>query len=146
LPVDIIYELFNLNSDEIDSKVYEDLFTVKDATFNRMIEEINGEVGRALVERTDVAEKVAKYLGLAYQKPVEEGEGGGFGGDFGGGGFGDESSSFGQDEPAPDEGGVALSDDEQEAIADSVVEALPEGASDEEIEKVVDEVGAGIGE
>lgn len=70
LPVDIIYELFNLNVDEINAKLRNDLFTVKDPTSNRMNEEVNAEVGRKLVDRTDVVERVAKYLGFKL-KPAE---------------------------------------------------------------------------
>jgi len=136
LPVDIIYELFNLNTEEIDTKLHEDLFTVKDANFNRIVEEISGETGRAIVERTDVVEKVAKYLKLDYQEAAE-GEGDEFGGDFGGG-FG------GGEEPAPSfgeegsEGG--MSGEDQDAIATEIAENLPEGASDEDIQEVVEEV------
>jgi len=147
LPVDIIYELFNLNSDEIDTKLYDDLFTVKDSTFNRLIEEVSGEVGRALVERTDVAEKIASYLKLDYQQaPAEDEEG--FGGGFEGG-FGDEESGgFGDEEtPAPDEGAApSLSEADQESFAEGVAEGLPEGASDEEIVHAVEEAEAARGE
>lgn len=64
LPVDVIYELFNLNSDEINAKLRSELFTVKDPTNNRMVEEVNSEVGRKIVDRTDILERVVKYLGL----------------------------------------------------------------------------------
>jgi len=70
LPVDIIYELFNLNVDEINAKLRNDMFTVKDPTSNRMAEEVNAEVGRKLVDRTDIVERVAKYLGFKL-KPAE---------------------------------------------------------------------------
>jgi hypothetical protein len=140
--VDIIYELFNLNTDEIDRKLYEDLLTVKDANFNRVIEEISGETGRALVEKTDVVEKVAKYLGLAYQEAApEEGEGGGEFGGFGGFGGEEAAPSFGQPsgETGAPGGGAAPSVD-MDAIADEVAANLPEEADDEDITKVVDAV------
>lgn len=64
LPVDIIYELFNLDTDEIHDKIYADMFTVKDPTFNRVLEEANAEVGRALVASSDLKYRVGRYLRL----------------------------------------------------------------------------------
>ncbi len=64
LPVDIIYELFNLNSDEIHDKIYSDLFTVKDPVFNRVVEEASQAAGIALAEKTDIVKRLAKYLRL----------------------------------------------------------------------------------
>jgi len=125
LPVDIIYELFNLDPDSIHEKIYEDLFTVKDPTFNRAVENINDDTGRALVERSDVVDRVGKYLGLKV-KPPEGEEDGGFG-DFGGG-FGDE------------EGGDGGLEAEAEELASTISEELPADSSDEEIEEVVDSV------
>lgn len=137
IPVDIIYELFNLNADDIDAKLLEDLFTVKDTNFNRIVEEISGETGRAIVERTDIVERVAKYLQLDYQQPAEEGgEGGGFG-DFGDFGGGEEEQPAGDEfdgtEGEPEPEGVVDTD----AIADAVIESLPEGATEEDIQEVV---------
>ena len=86
LPVEVIYELFNLNADEMYSKLRAALFTVKDSTFNRASEEVNIEVGRALVTQTDVVQRAAKYLGLTYKGPPEGGDGTDGGGDPGGGG------------------------------------------------------------
>ena len=170
IPVDIIYELFNLNADEIDVKLYEDLFTVKDSNFNRTIEEIASESGRKIVENSNAAEKIAKYLKLDYSAPAEGEDGfggGGFGDGFGGGGdeggssfdFGDGGADQGgQEEPesgeesqesAPegnDEGGASLSDSDADSMADSIADKLPDGSSDEEIEKVVDEVSSAMDE
>jgi hypothetical protein len=88
LDVDVIYELFNINSDDVARRLKAQLFTVKDATFNRSVEEINSEVGRAIAERTDIVDRVAEYLGLNIKEEEPEGgeEDGGFGdfGDFGG--------------------------------------------------------------
>jgi len=144
LPVDIIYELFNLNTEDIDTKLYEDLFTVKDANFNRVVEEISGETGRAIVERTEIVEKVAKYLGLQVQQPAEgEGEGGGgefggFGGDFGEG----EPASFGEESGGAPSEETALDEGTQEQMAEEIASQLPEGASDEDIAEAVEEVSA----
>ena len=96
LPVEVIYELFNLNSDEMHSKLLAGLFTVKDSTFNRASEEVNVEVGRALVQQTDVVQRVSKYLGLEFKGPPDGGgEGGGEPGAEGGGEPGGESGGEG---------------------------------------------------
>jgi hypothetical protein len=112
LPIDIIYELFNLNVEDIHEKIYDDLFTVKDPNFNRVVEEISSEVGRAVVEETNVKAKVAEYLGLDVTGGEGEDEDEGFGGGFGGfGGFGGDEEAPAEEEPAmedveetPDEG------------------------------------------
>lgn len=75
LPVEIIYELFNLDATEIDDKLYADLFTVRDATFNELIRGVLSDAGRGLVESSDIMEKISEYLKLKYQKVQEGGEG-----------------------------------------------------------------------
>lgn len=77
LPVDILYELFNLDTTEIDDKLYKDLFTVRDATFNELVRGVLSEAGRNLADNSDVMEKISKYLRLNYKKPDEGGEAGG---------------------------------------------------------------------
>ena len=153
LPVDVMYELFNLNAEEMHSKIKDDLFTVKDSTFNRAVEEMNTETGRALVRQSNVVEKVAKYLGLEYH-PEQDPEGGG-GGDMGGGmGGGLEDAAaeaMGQGaegEAQPDEGGKpekeeapAEGETDVESKAKELVDALPEGATDEDIDKALEEKG-----
>jgi len=154
IPVDIIYELFNLNTDEIDDKLFEDLFTVKDANFNRIIEEISGETGRKLVENSDVAEKVAKYLKLDYKAPAEGDDGYGGGDDgFGGGsdGFGggggeppaNESFNFEKKDepegPSPEESKPEKSEQPEEAKpAES--ESKDGEMSDEKVDSIAEEV------
>lgn len=152
LPVEVIYELFNLNPEEMHTKMLNGLFTAKDATFNRMTEEVNVEVGRALVQQTDILEKVSKYLGLEFRGPPDGGEGGGEGGE---GGFqeggdqppdtdggvapqeesGDGDQAGGEKEQSTSEGGKA---DDPDAVAKSVADSLPPDASDEDIEKGIE--------
>jgi hypothetical protein len=139
LPVGVIYELFNLDSDRMADKLKEDLFTVNDATFNRMVEEINSEVGRAMVESSDIAEKVAMYLGLDYEKGSADD--GGFGGGFDGG-FGSADDESGGDFDLGDgdaEQGTYSEDAEADSIADQVTEELEPGASEDEVRALVDE-------
>ena len=141
LDIDVIYELFNINSDEMARRLKDQLFTVKDSTFNRSVEEINSEVGRAIVERTDIVDRVAKYLGLGIKEEAPEEEGGGFGDDAGGGGFFDEPGEDAapeetQEDDAPDEGepeeGMPVGDEEstdEEAVAP--VEELSDNSTED---------------
>jgi len=139
LSIDIILELFNIDSEEQANKLKEQMFTVKDATFNRLVEEVSSEVGRGLVENTNVAEKIAEYLGLKYTAPAED-EDGGFG-DFGGG-FGDFGAEGQADGKPAEEGAVEEVSEEgaekpTDEIVDMVSDALPEGADQEDVESVV---------
>lgn len=130
LDIDLIYELFNINSDEVAIKLYDQMFTIKDSTFNRMLEEIHGEMGRKIPEESNIFEKFLEYLklGKKVEAPEEEGDGG-----FGG-------SSFGRDRDR----GFSPSFEEEEtdldAVADAVAETVPDGTSDEEIFDIVDKV------
>lgn len=170
LPIDIIFELLNLDSNNIAERVKEDIGTVKDSTFNRMVENLNDDTGRQLVENSNYVKKVAEYLGLEMNAPEGEDGGGfdsGFGGGFDsgfGGGFGDEEESTepedtGESEEMQefeqiDEGGEESTEKKEttkpkkqpkqktngvsdEAIVKEVVKNLPEGATREDVEKVI---------
>lgn len=131
LPVDIIYELFNLNTDDIHERIFEDLFTVKDSNFNRIIEDLCSEIGRALAERSDATEKVGKYLKLTVSAGEDEGGYSGFGGDFSG--FGDTG---GGSEPSESE------EPDVEAEADEIADTLDVDATDEEIAQAIEDAGS----
>lgn len=74
ISIDLILEMFNIDPHDTRVKLEKDLFTVNDATFNEVIRGIYGAVGQMLAERTDIAERIAKYLGLKLQEaPAEEG-------------------------------------------------------------------------
>ena len=170
LPVDIIYELFNLNVDEVNTKLRNQLFTVKDATSNRMSEEVNAEVGRKLVDNTDIVERVARYLGLKMKTPDQSG---GVPGAPGAPGFqqgftdlqgepgqpptgpsesegvtepegkSEETTEEQPSEPSEEEsstGGTKKTPEELDKLAEAVKDALPSGADEEDISKVVDKV------
>jgi hypothetical protein len=144
LDVDVILELFNLDTEEQAVKIKEQCLTVKDTNFNRVLEEMSSETGRKLVEQSNVVEKVAKYLGLAYTKP-QEGAAGGAEGGFSGEGSGGFGESFGKEStPAESESGAPETapsgnggKPSAEEVADMVVEALPEGADQKDVESVV---------
>jgi hypothetical protein len=56
LPVDIIYDLFNLNTDEINEKLTQDMFTPKDSQFNELVRSVysacNQKVGESNLPKT----------------------------------------------------------------------------------------------
>lgn len=64
LSIDVILEMFNVDPLDTKEKLERDMFTINDATFNEVLRGIYGEVGRKLVEETDVAQKIAEYLKL----------------------------------------------------------------------------------
>jgi hypothetical protein len=164
LPVDIIYELFNLDSKEISDKLYQDLFTVKDSQFNEFIRGALNDASRALGEGSDLKDKLADYLRLKIQPPPMDGgmgaggpppmggmpppmdAGGGMppppmGGDMGGGmpppaDAGAPAGMEGQ-QPQPPQDFDNL--DVLQDKVDEVVSELPVGSSDEQImEKIVE--------
>ena len=75
LDVDTILELLNLDPIAVKERIERDLFTVNDPTFNEVLRGVYGDAGRAIAENSDAAEKIAKVLGLKYEKPEEEGGG-----------------------------------------------------------------------
>lgn len=64
LSIDVILELFNIDPMDTKEKLEKDMFTINDSTFNEVLRGIYGEVGRKLVEETDVAQKISDYLNL----------------------------------------------------------------------------------
>jgi hypothetical protein len=75
LDVDTILELLNLDPVAVRERIERDLFTVNDPTFNEVLRGIYGDAGRAIAENSDASEKIAKVLGLKFEKPTEEGGG-----------------------------------------------------------------------
>jgi hypothetical protein len=79
ISVDFVLELLNIDAEDTRAKLEKDAFTVNDAVFNEVMRALYAEVGRMLAEKTDVVEKIAKYLKLEVKaEPAEEGGGGRF--------------------------------------------------------------------
>lgn len=74
ISIDVILELFNIDPMDTKEKLERDMFTVNDATFNEVMRGIYGEVGRKLVEETDVSKKIADYLHLKKTEAPQEPE------------------------------------------------------------------------
>lgn len=120
LPIQVIYELFNLNPDEMNDVLVDDMFTVRDATFNEMLRQVHTDLGTKMVDETDVFERVAKYCGLTTK--TEEGEL--------------------KTTPVTDIGGEIFSAPEEEPATEEET-APEEGETAPEEEKTPEEGGAG---
>lgn len=68
ISIDLILEMFNIDPADTREKIEKDMFTVNDAVFNEVQRAVYGEAGRMIVEKTDVAEKIANYMGLHIKK------------------------------------------------------------------------------
>jgi len=69
-PVDLIYELLGLDADEINEQLVNDLLTIKDPTFNSMLQEIYSSVVEQVVEKTNVLETIIAGFGkVKFQGP-----------------------------------------------------------------------------
>lgn len=79
LDIDTVLELLNIDPHTVAEKLKRDMFTVNDATFNEFFRGIYQEAARAMVEGSDIVEKLAKYINVKYKAKTEEG-GGRFGG------------------------------------------------------------------
>jgi hypothetical protein len=75
ISVDVILEMFNIDPDDTKAKIEADMFTVNDSTFNEVVRGLYSAVGSSLAEKTDVTEKIAKYLKLKIkEEPAAEAE------------------------------------------------------------------------
>ena len=72
LDVDVILELLNVDPITTREKLKRDLFTLNDSSFNEVLRGVYGDVGRAIAENSDAVEKIAKTLGVKYEKKEEE--------------------------------------------------------------------------
>jgi hypothetical protein len=80
LSVDIIHDMMNIDTHATKKKLEADLFTVNDANFNQLLQNLYTSLGTVLAEKFDISDKIATYLGLtALPQPVggEEAGGGG---------------------------------------------------------------------
>ena len=62
LPIGMILDIFNINSDEVDEELKRDMFTVKDATYNEMLRQIYSSVADKISESTDLAKQIAQSI------------------------------------------------------------------------------------
>jgi len=73
IPIDVILDLLNIDPVTAAEGLKNDLFTLSDSSMNEVVRAAYSRVGEALVESTEITEKVAGNLGLKYKKPPAEG-------------------------------------------------------------------------
>lgn len=76
LSVDYILELFNLDPQAVEERLKANLMTVNDAMFNEIIRSAYSEVGREMKDRSDIVERMIRYMNLTYVPPTEDDGGG----------------------------------------------------------------------
>lgn len=62
IPIGMILDIFNINSDEVEEDLRRDMFTVNDATYNEMLRNIYTSLGDKIVENTDITKQVAESI------------------------------------------------------------------------------------
>lgn len=72
LDIDVVLDLMNIDPVTTKEKLERDVFTQNDALFNEVIRGIYQKVGDALADNSDAVDKVAKALGLKYEKPKDD--------------------------------------------------------------------------
>ena len=73
LSIDVILELFNIDPHDTKVKIEKDMWTVNDATFNEVVRGVYGAAAQKIVDSSNVADKLTKYMGLQ-PAPPEGGE------------------------------------------------------------------------
>lgn len=69
LDIEVILDLLNIDPVTTRERLKRDVFTLNDSSFNEMLRSLYSKVGDQLVDGSDVVEKIAAHLGLAYEKP-----------------------------------------------------------------------------
>ena len=68
MPIDYIYELLNIDSEDAHILLKRDLFTPKDSTFNEVIRALYSQLGTDMATKTNAMEKMAELMGLEIVK------------------------------------------------------------------------------
>lgn len=64
MPIDYVYDLLNIDSEEAHELLKRDMFTPKDATFNEVQRAMYPKLGEVLADKSDALDKVAASIGL----------------------------------------------------------------------------------
>ena len=128
LPVDVIYDLFNLNADEINEKLKQDMFTPKDSQFNELIRSVYNSCSQS-IPNSNLPKIILESLKGPKGEKVEvteqqEGEGGfgdfDSGGDFADDDFYDFTEDFEEENDVADSGEFDDDYDDESNPDDSV--------------------------
>lgn len=93
LPVEIIYEVFNLDTEDVNRGLRDNSFTFKDPTFNDLIRGVTDSLAAQIAAAPEIMEKICESIGIKVPPaplapPGGEGMPGGGGGEFPGGEMG----------------------------------------------------------
>ena len=72
LDIDTILESVNLDPVEVHERLLKDQLTIKDALWNEGLRSLYSTAGNQLAEQSDATAKMAKEMGLKYEKPKGE--------------------------------------------------------------------------
>lgn len=72
LDIETIFDTLGIDSSMVAERLKRDTFTVNDTNFNSLLQSMYGRIADLLVENTDIAQHLAKQLGLAYNPPKQE--------------------------------------------------------------------------
>lgn len=98
LPISYLYEVFNLDENQINEKLKSDMFTPRDATYNDLIRGIYSDITQKISQGTDLADQIIQTMtgptGKKLKKIQPQGQGGqSYSEDFGGEGMTEEPQS-----------------------------------------------------
>lgn len=62
LPIGVILDIFNINSDDVDEELKKDMFTPRDATYNEMLRQIYSNLGDSVAQNTDLAKQISESI------------------------------------------------------------------------------------
>lgn len=71
--IDLILDILNIDPTSTQEKIEHDMFTVNDSQFNEVLRNMYTNASTALIDNTNVIEKLAKYMNLE-MAPKEEGK------------------------------------------------------------------------
>ncbi len=73
LPISVIYDLLNVDSETATEELMKDFATFKDSSYNEMLRGAYTQAGTKIGDNSDLAEQISKKLGLDYKEQQEEG-------------------------------------------------------------------------
>lgn len=75
LPVDVLYDVLNLDGDAMEAALRKDLWTLKNDKANEIVSSIYGAASEEMVQNTNVLAKIMQALGLTRQEEKTEEDG-----------------------------------------------------------------------
>ena len=73
MPIDYIYEILNIDSDDAYELLKHDALTPKDSMFNELSRTLLGQIGTEMATKTNAMDKIAKTMGLEVKDEPDKG-------------------------------------------------------------------------